>query len=600
MNLIFDIETDGLLDKLSKIHSLVIKDAETKKVYSCFGGGNGYESIDYGLDLLSRADRIIGHNIISFDIPAIKKIYPNWTYKDRFDTYNAAAIIWTDIFDKDWSKSYLFTKNKQLMGRHTLEAWGVRLGVLKGDFGKTSDWSTWSHEMQKYCEQDVEVTEKLYKLIMGQEYSHEAFDLEFNFQEYLFDQQSNGVPFNIERGLELASDLKLEKVELKHKLHEIVVPHDEYFEFIPKTSNKRYGYTKGVPVRKKRRLELNPGSRAQVINHFKDKYKWEPTEFTDKNNPKLTAEVLDSLPYPEAPLISKYFQVNNLLAKLSDGKESWLKHLRNGRIHGRVVASGAITFRCTHSKPNLSQVTSDRKYKGSEARELFYAPNGDFVGADASGLELRNLAHYLKPYDGGAYIDAVINGDIHTKNQEDAGIDTRDNAKRFIYAFNYGGGDQMLGSIVAPNAPKHEQKSIGADLRGRFLSKNPAIASLLRDLQNATASRNYLVGLKGYKIRIREKYRLLNSLLQGAGAIIMKQATVNFREYMLEKNWYQKHVFPALHVHDEIQVIVTNKEISQQVGELMVKAIQQAGTDLDFQCPLDGEYHIGRNWRETH
>lgn len=600
MKLIFDIETDGLLDSCSKIHSLVIKNEENGEVFSCTNSGYGYKTIEFGLDLLSKADCIIGHNIISFDIPAIKKIYPNWTYKDRFDTYNAASIVWTDIFSVDIARKHLFTENLKLMGTHKLEAWGVRLQVLKGDFGKTSDWKSWSKEMQDYCEQDVEVTNKLYYLIKCQDYSKDAFDLEFAFQEYLFDQQQNGVPFNITRAKELATELKLEKIEIKHKLHALVPPKEEKTVFIPKQTNKKYGYIKGVPVPRVNKIELNPSSRQQIIDHFKEKYKWVPTEFTKKNAPKMTAEVLDSLPFDEAPIISKYLQVTNLLAKLSDGKESWIKHLRNGRIHGRVIASGAVTFRCTHSRPNLSQVTSDRKYKGKEARELFYAPNGNFVGADASGLELRNLAHYLRPYDKGKYIDAVLNGDIHTKNKEDAGLATRDQAKRFIYAFNYGAGDEMLGSIVDPKATKMQQKSLGKDLRSTFLSKNPAIASLLRDLENATASRNYLIGLKGYKIYIREKYRLLNSLLQGAGAIIMKQATVNFRDHMLSKDWYQKHVFPALHVHDEIQVIVTDESISEQVGESMVNAIIKAGIDLDFTCPLDGQYHIGKNWMETH
>lgn len=600
MKLIFDIETDGLLESCSKIHSLVIKNEQTSEVYSCAHDSNNYKSIEFGLDLLSKADLIIGHNIISFDIPAIKKIYPQWSYKDRFDTYNAASIVWTDILERDLSKRYLFTENGKLMGTHKLESWGVRLGVYKGDFGKTSDWKTWSEEMQKYCEQDVEVTYKLWCHILKEKYSKEAFDLEFSFQEYLFDQQQNGVPFNIVRAKELARELKLEKIELKHKLYAIVPPKIKHSLFIPKNTNKKYGYTKGVPVKREEKIELNPASRVQIIQHLKNKYNWQPTEFTKKGNPSLTSETLDNLPFEEAPIISKYLQVTNLLAKLSDGKESWIKHIKNQRIHGRVIASGTVTFRCTHSKPNLSQVTSDRKYKGKEARELFYTPKGDFVGADASGLELRNLAHYLKPYDNGKYIDAILNGDIHTQNKEDAGLDTRDQAKRFIYAFNYGAGDEMLGSIVDPKATKEQQRILGKDLRLRFLSKNSAIASLLRDLNSATASRNYLLGLKGYKIHIREKYRLLNSLLQGAGAIVMKQATVNFREYMMQNEWYQRSVFPALHVHDEIQVIVTDSTQSQAVGEAMVRAIVQAGKDLNFNCPLDGEYHIGKNWLETH
>ena len=597
MRLLFDLETDGLLDVVTKIHSLVIIDIDTNKMYSCCDQ-HGYLSIQEGVELLKNADQLIGHNIIGFDYPVIKKLYGVDLTEDVYDTYNAAAVMHTDIDVYDYQQKMI--RNKKLIGSHKLEAWGERLGIYKGDFGKDTDWKNWSKEMQTYCEQDCHVTLKLFDHLMSKHYSKDALKLEFRFQKYLSDQQINGVPFDIESAKELSEDLKLEKLAITHKIHALIPPKTIYSEFIPKTSNKTRGYVKGVPVKRKNVEVFNPGSRKQILEFLQSKYQWKPSILTKKGNPELGAAILDTLPWKEAELFSTYFNVNNILSKVSGGKESWLKHCKNGRIHGRVIASGAVTFRCTHSSPNLSQVTSERKYKGAEARKLFYAPEGLFIGADASGLELRNLAHYLYPYDGGKFVEKVLHGDIHTSNKEDAGLESRDQAKRFIYAFNYGAGDELLGDIVDPSLSKEQKKRIGKDLRSSFLSKNPAIKSLLRDLEAAITGRDYLIGLKGYKIRIREKYRLLNSLLQAAGAVIMKQATVNFMDDMIHQKLYNTTVFPALHVHDEIQVICLNESMGDSVGMSMVEGIRKTTQDVGFKCPLDGEYNIGKNWGETH
>lgn len=162
--------------------------------------------------------------------------------------------------------------------------------------------------------------------------------------------------------------------------------------------------------------------------------------------------MLASLPFPECKPLVDYLELLKIIGMLAEGKNGWLKLVGpDGRIHGRVITNGAVTGRCTHNSPNLAQIPARGQY-GKHCRALFAAPPGQvMVGADASGLELRMLAHYLAAYDGGAYAKVLLEGDIHTANQHAAGLETRDNAKTFIYAFLYGAGDEKLGSIVAPS-----------------------------------------------------------------------------------------------------------------------------------------------------
>jgi len=341
-------------------------------------------------------------------------------------------------------------------------------------------------------------------------------------------------------------------------------------------------------------VQFNPGSRQQIVSFFKRKYGWQPTVFTNKGYPSLADEILRELPFEESERFANYFERSKIYGYLTKGKESWLKHVKHGRIYGSVNTNGAVTGRCTHSNPNLSQVPSVRKYMGKECRSLFHAGRGWMIGADASGLELRMLAHYLYKYDRGKYAKEILTGDIHTANQRAAGLETRDTAKTFIYAYLYGAGDAKLGSIVTGHKKEDENKRVGARLRERFLTKVDGLRELVYDVKNAAGSREYLIGLDGRHLHIRQQYRALNTLLQGAGAVVMKQANVYFWE---NNPWDCQQV---LSVHDEFEMVTNQEDYCVLIGERMVNSIIHAGTEYGLNIRLDGEYKIGKNWAEVH
>lgn len=161
VSLIFDIETDGLLYNVSSIHCLAIHDLDTKKTLTYNDTGN-QEPVVRGLQRLYDADCIIGHNIIGYDLPVIRKLY-SWFNRNPYiiDTLLLSRLYHQNMMDLDkkhtWKGMPL-----QLYGRHSLEAYGYRLNEFKGSFSKTTDWKNWSQEMEDYCIQDVHVTTKLW------------------------------------------------------------------------------------------------------------------------------------------------------------------------------------------------------------------------------------------------------------------------------------------------------------------------------------------------------------------------------------------------------------------------------------------------------
>ena len=575
MKYIFDIETDGLFDVCTKIHCLVLKDVDNNKIL--------FLSVDEALDKLSKADVIIGHNIIKFDIPVIKKLYPNFKTEAKiFDTLVATRLLFPDVKEKDFQRKDF---PRDCIGRHSLKAWGNRIGNYKAEFD--TDWKTFTPEMLEYCKQDVEVTYNLYKMIEEKTYSQQAMDLEHDVAQLIYNQEVYGFTFDTEKARKLYSELNGRRIELEYKLQVKFPPIKEQIPFIPKVNNKSKGYIKGKVFYKEKTTVFNPSSRQHIASRLIDKYNWKPSIYTDDGTPKLDETILESLPYPE--ILCEHFLLDKRIGQLATGAQAWLKHEKNNKIHGTCNTNSTVTARATHSYPNMAQIPSVSVPYGKECRALFTVPTGKkLVGIDVSGLEVRMLAHYMARYDNGKYAKVVLDGDIHSETQTLAGLDSRDLAKRFYYCFLYGGGVTKIASVTGKTVPQ------ASKIKKRFLNNLPALSKLIEDVQQA-AERGYLTGLDKRKVKVRSSHAALNTLLQSSGALVCKQWLVEFDKVIKQIPHAQQVVW----VHDEIQVECLKKD-AEQVGQLAVKAIKDTGEYFNLRLPLTGEYKIGDNWSETH
>lgn len=450
--LVFDLETDGLLDTVTKVQCLNLIDRSTgarerytdHEVYADGSPTARTGDLAAGLRKLASAP-LAGQNIIGYDLPVLKKLYGFETKFPVFDTRIASQVIWTNMADVDFGllragKLPEEFQRQGLIGRHSLKAWGYRLGMHKGDFAPKDYGYTWEtcpflREMDDYCAQDCEVTLKWIEKIEAKNYSAECLELEHRVAQIIKQQELNGFAFDVPAAEKLYADLQKEKLRLEQELQVIFPPWEVVTkEFIAKVGNKKLGRVKGEKVVVKKDVIFNPGSRDHIADRLQKLRGWRPVEFTDNGKPKVDEEILSGLPYPEAKLLSEYLTVAKRLGQLGDGKEGWLKAVRNGRIHGQVNTNGAVTGRMTHSKPNVAQAD-----KWKPMRSLWVAPPGKvLVGCDAEGLELRMLGHYMAAYDGGAYARTVVEGkkedgtDVHTVNQRAAGLNNRDSSKTFI------------------------------------------------------------------------------------------------------------------------------------------------------------------------
>lgn len=600
MSLIFDIETDGLLTSLSKIHCLVIYDVKTGQVFNCKSLKNSitdgeYLSIEAGISMLQDAEEISGHNIVKFDIPAIQKIFPDFKPTGKiFDTLLMSKLVYPDIGEIDDKNIRKGRFPKKLRGKYSLKAWGYRLGELKGEYCEQEDcWAEWSVDMQRYCEQDVMVTKALYNKLKNRNISEESIKLEHQFAQIIFNQEQRGVYFDKNKAVELAGHLIQEKTRLEGELR-AAFPNEIIEEtFIPKVNNKSRGYIKGQPFIKKTVVEFNPASRQMIAKRLIKKYNWKPKKLSPTGLPVIDEDVIDGLDFEEAPLLKEYFLVTKTLGQLADGKNAWLKLIStDGAIHGQVDTIGAVTGRCTHNSPNLAQVPSSEGFMGKECRELFIARKGyKLVGTDASGLELRCLAHYMNDEE---YTHEILNGDIHTKNQKAAGLPTRNNAKTFIYGFLYGAGDAKIGSITGKGAKE------GKAIKTKFLSSLPKLKKLSEGVKHKIQTKGFLKGIDGRKLKVREQYKGLNVLLQSAGAIVMKKALCILVDDIKAKGWkINEDIAFVLNVHDEYQAEV-KPELVEEYKIMAVEAIRKAGNYFGFRCPLDGEAKVGKSWYDTH
>jgi len=496
------------------------------------------------------------HNGIGFDVPVLERL---WNF-----SFSRGTVVDTLVMSRlaDPSRS----------GGHSLRNWGNILGFPKGDH---EDWTRLSPEMIDYCIRDTEVTEAVYKRLQAelQGFSQNCIDLEHDVQWAIQEQERNGWLLDQRLCHILCAKFKEQMNDIETTLQEVFPPIVE----------ERWSEKTGKRLKDKVTV-FNPGSRQQVAERLEAKGAvW--SELTPSGRPQVDERTLEENKHiPEALLVLEYLLLQKRYAQVS----SWLEHVQeDGRVHGRVTTNGAITGRMTHQNPNMAQVPSVNSQYGKECRDCWIVPEGrKLVGVDASGLELRMLAHYMGDEE---FTNVLLREDIHTRNQMAAGLETRPQAKTFIYAFLYGAGDAKIGSIIGGTSKD------GYNLKRRFLRNTPALEDL-RERVGKAAGKGYLVGLDGRKLWVRSEHSALNTLLQAAGAIVMKKALVLLDDYASQHKIDYKFIG---NIHDEIQSEVVTEQ-AEKYGWLAVECLKASGISFDLKCPLDGEYKVGSTWAETH
>lgn len=570
---VFDIETDSL--DATKIHCVVIRDIEKKQTY-VFN-----KRIQEASDFLNNADIIVGHNVLKFDIPVLKKL-TNFNYnKQIFDTLVASRLLYPDIKEQDFKRKKFPV---DCIGRHSLKAWGFRLGNYKDNY--TSDFSEWSLELENYCIQDVMVTVTLFEKLKSKINSDISLNLEHQVADLIQRQEQHGFCFDVDKAQKLYAVLNSERVELAEEIQTIFPPLIKKIPFIPKVNNTKRNYIKNKLTYKEKTIVFNPASREHIVDRLVSKYNYKPREFTANGKPKMDDSILSKLDYPEAKILAKNLLLEKRIAQLATGKQAWMKVVKNNKIHGSCNTNSCVTSRASHSYPNLAQIPSVHVPYGKECRELFTVPKGyKLVGVDVKALEIMCLCHYMKD---DSYTEIALTGDIHNENMLLAGLDSRDAAKRFYYCFLYGGGVNRIAEVTGKSVK--EARAI----KKRFLKNLPALNSLITRVQES-AAKGYLIALDKRRIKVRAVFSALNTLLQSAGAIICKQFLVEFNNLYRNNPDVQQVVW----VHDEIQ-IECKEELATEVGKNAIKCIANAGKFLNLRVPLTGEFKIGNNWSETH
>lgn len=562
--LFVDIETNLSHDKIWIAVTKEFGSGDVKTWYTADGFREYCSSFDY----------LVAHNGICFDFPVLNRV---WGTRIGLQNVLDTLVL---------SRLY----NPSIEGGHSLRAWGERLKFLKDDF--TGDFDAGlTPEMEKYCIQDVEVLEKTFKYLVNRlekmEFSEYSVVLEHEIAFTLHKQERHGFLFDLQKAMIL-------QCELSSKLENIL---SVFTVKYPPKVQTRISEKTGKPLKDKV-TEFNPASR-QMIAEVLLEAGVKLTEKTEKGSWIIDETTLNGIDHPDAKLFVEYM----LLQKRHSQIDSWIKAMKDdGRVHGKVITNGAVTGRATHHSPNMAQVPSSGSPYGAECRALWTVPkNMVMVGVDLSGIELRCLSHYMQDAEWQA---ELLNGDVHWKNTQAFGLvplgtvkddsnpkhkQARNHSKTLCYATLYGAGVEKLGNIIGGSSKE------GGELRENFFKNTPALAALSKKVQKI-AKKGYIPAIDGRKVWIRSEHAALNSLLQSAGAIIAKQWIMNFtRQAKINKVYYQLVAW----VHDEV-VIECYPQDAELMRELVIKAAEDAGTDLNFRCPVAAEGRVGKTWHDVH
>ena len=544
MRAVVDIEADSL--NPTKVHCVVAKDVDTGKVYP-FPPDLLHGFRDWSLGV----KQFIMHNGISFDAPVLNRLLgTNIKPHQIVDTLILSQLL-NPIRDNG----------------HSLEAWGNRLAMPKGD---VDTFEVYTPDMLEYCKQDVHITHKLFEVLQkeGRGFSKSSVYLEHQVRLIIDQQEKNGFYLDMQKAMSLYNKLRDEANGLEKWAVTTFDP----------TVVELKTKTKYIP--------FNIGSRQQIAERLME-LGWKPKQHTDKGNIIINEAVLDTIELPEAKKFSRFFLLQKRIAQI----KSWIEACddTDGRVHGRVMTLKTITGRMSHHSPNMAQIPAVRSPYGKECRDCWTVDNPythSIVGTDASGLELRCLAHLMND---ATFTDILLTGDIHTNNMQMAGLTDRDQAKTFIYAFMYGAGASKIGQIVGAGAKEGQQ------LINKFLSSMPALKRV-RDSVTKAANKGMIKGIDGRLLHIRSPHSALNTLIQGAGAVVCKVWLINMIKRIRRMGVDAKLVAS---IHDEYQFEVLNKDV-KRFGQLTKDAMKDTEKQLHMKCPLDNEWKVGRTWAQTH
>lgn len=591
MKVIADVEANGLLPTVSKLWCAVTKNIETGEVRSF--NLTDHNDVHAFKEQAKYITKWVGHNFVGYDRHVIKK-------------FTGVTIPLDNILDT-MILSMMAHPERQF--KHSLEAWGERLGFGKGDF---QDFSQYSPAMLEYCKTDVELTHKVLTRLIRElaQTSKAAVRLEHKMSEILQVQMDNGFAVNelLIQELMIQTEQKAKELEVqiiqdfkpKIKFLREYTPHlvkDGSRLSLPSCGSAPMEYLhEGGSYSSIQYVPFNIGSPTQVNERLKGH--WSPVQRTKAGQGWSLSEVNFSTIKDSAPrsaLLIREYMIN--MSRFRTFR-TWFQAVQeDGRIHGRVWSIGCWTHRMRHDNPNTANIPATIArdgtvaYLGKEARECWTVSDPEryrLLGTDASGIQLRVLAHHI---NNPIYTDIVVSGDIHAKNSEWLGVKglPRERAKTWVYAWLLGAGTALQADTLG--CSHAEAKEAEANI----INNAPGFREFIAR-KEFIARQGWFIGIDGRRVEAPSDHLVLTALLQSGEQAIMKVANCIWYKNANDANIEFKQVAT---VHDEWQTEVL-WEYAERLGIIQVQSLKAAGVYLKLNVPLAGNFNIGETWVDTH
>ena len=647
-----DIETNTLVgsDKLWLCGGKDLKTGEVYKFEKCHedpvakaAAIEWYKSLDY----------IVGHNFVQFDGPELNRLLEPRLIdpKKIIDTLLVSRMINYDIPTPKGAKF-----------PHSLQAWGIRLGVYKGDF---HDFANFSDEMVEYWLGDLDTTEALHdhfsKYIYDPDW-RKSMRAEHDVQVELVRTKYYGFAFDSNKAQFLLNAVQVQMKQLEEQFQIDFPPKLTLVNTIKyrlkqdgeemasvKKAKERYALTQkdGDDLLCMDWVDFKPGSPKDRIDALWDAG-WKPVDKTKTfqkfdrlsvGDPYGTSiKSMDKEFYSEK---KKYLQrygwtvsEDNLSTLPDDAPEGakalakwltlegrrsslveWINQVGNDdRIHGTINNIGAWTGRCAHKAPNTANIPSAfhgepktaveevKKQYDSHLRACWTVPSGSFlVGTDADGIQLRVLADYLWRYfDADQYAQAIMEG----KKENETDIH---NVNKRALGLNHATRDMaktfiyawLLGAGVAKTAQiLRVNQRQATEARDNFVKSIDGLAQLKNKLIPTVGDQGYFTGYDGRKVIVPSTHKALAGMLQSAESILMKHTLLRWTTQARKSGINFKLVG---FIHDEYQTeVIGTREEAEELGKIQADCMLEVGEDLGFKIPTPGSYDVGNNWLDTH